>query len=124
MPHHDIDIQVNARYVPDQSSPQEHRHTFAYTITIANRGDDTVQLLRRHWVITNGQEQSQEVRGEGVVGQQPVLAPGQRYQYTSGAVIDTRVGTMSGEYTFVDEAGSEFDVAIPTFSLVDPSALN
>ncbi len=124
MTQRDIDIRVDARYVPDQSDTAQQRHTFAYTITIANHGLETVQLLRRHWIITNGQNQSQEVRGDGVVGQQPVLAPGQKYQYTSGAVIDTRVGTMQGEYTFVDEEGSEFDVSIPTFSLVDPSALN
>lgn len=124
MTHHDINIRVDSRYVPDQSDATQQRHTFAYTITIANQGEETVQLLRRHWIITNGQNQTQEVRGDGVVGQQPVLAPGQRYQYTSGAVIDTRVGTMQGEYTFADEEGIEFDVAIPTFSLVDPSALN
>lgn len=127
-----IDIHVQTTYLPTHSSPQRGQYTFAYTITIANLGEETVQLLARHWLITDGNGKQQEVRGEGVVGEQPVLAPGRSFRYTSGATLPTPVGYMQGAYTFVlhqagvtdPEQQAAFDVPIPAFSLHTPHALN
>jgi ApaG protein len=127
-----IEIRVQTTYLPTHSSPQRGQYTFAYTITIANLGDDTVQLLARHWLITDGHGEQQEVRGEGVVGEQPVLAPGRSFRYTSGATLSTPVGYMQGEYTFilhqpgVSDPGEQaaFEVPIPPFTLHTPNALN
>ena len=119
-----IDIRVNTRYLPDQSTPEQNRYAFAYTITIINRGAKPAKLLRRHWVITDGNQRVQEVHGEGVVGQQPRLNPGQNFQYTSGAVIDTKVGSMYGEFTFTTDEGELFDAPIAPFTLADPHAVN
>lgn len=127
-----IDIRVQTTYLPTHSNPQRGQYTFAYTITIANLGDDTVQLLARHWLITDGNGEQQEVRGEGVVGEQPVLKPGRSFRYTSGATLSTPVGYMEGEYTFIVHGAGvtdpqeqpAFEVPIPAFTLHTPNALN
>ncbi|NIF22478.1 MULTISPECIES: Co2+/Mg2+ efflux protein ApaG [Pantoea] len=110
-------IQVQTLYVETQSSPDEERFVFAYTITVRNLGRNPVQLLRRHWLITNGNGRETEVKGEGVVGEQPTISPASEYQYTSGAVLETPMGTMQGHYVMVDENGEEFAVDIPVFRL-------
>ena len=120
----EIDISVATRYVEEQSDPGGERYVFAYTIEITNNLDFPSQLLNRHWIITNGSGKVEEVRGEGVVGQQPRLLPGQGFRYTSGAVLETPVGAMQGEYEFTDDAGRRFEVAIPVFSLSVPSAVH
>lgn len=115
-------------YLPSHSNPESDQYTFAYTITIANRSDQTVQLLSRHWLITDGDNQVQEVRGDGVVGEQPVIGPGDSFRYTSGATLNTAVGAMEGSYTMISRQDSaepeRFDVPIPPFSLNMPSALH
>lgn len=120
----DINIGVKTRYLPDESSPDGSRYVFAYTITMTNTGDHTAQLLTRHWVITDANNQIQEVRGEGVVGEQPRLAPGDSFEYTSGTVLETPIGTMEGSYQMVADDGTEFDAIIPLFSLSKPGTLN
>jgi len=119
-----IDIQVKTAYVPAQSDPEANRYVFAYTITITNRGGLPAQLLTRHWIITDANNKVQEVRGEGVVGEQPLLAPGGSFQYTSGTVIETPVGTMVGSYQMIAEDGSKFDAKIPMFTLSMPRTLH
>ncbi len=127
-----IDIRVVSTYLPDHSRPEQQQYVFAYTITISNRGDTRVQLLSRHWIITDADGEVEEVRGEGVVGEQPVIAPGESFRYTSGATIGTAVGCMEGSYTMVrcDDTGraplngQRFDVPIPAFSLHTPTALH
>ena len=119
-------IQVSARtaWLAEQSEPERNRFVFAYTITIENLGSVTAQLISRHWLITDAHGKVQEVRGEGVVGEQPVLPPGGSYQYTSGAVLETPVGTMQGSYRMVADDGHDFDAEIPTFRLAVPNVLN
>ena len=119
-----VKIDIQTEYMPSQSSPREQRYAFAYTITITNQGEQPVQLLSRHWVITDGNNQVQEVRGEGVVGEQPVIEPGTSYRYTSGAVLDTAVGSMEGSYQMVNDAGEHFEAPIPPFGLTLPAALH
>lgn len=119
-----IRIHVKTQYLPDHSSPATHRFAFAYTITIANEGPVPVQLLRRHWIITDGNEKVQEVRGDGVVGEQPWIHPGSAHTYTSGAVLDTPVGTMEGSYHMVMESGNSFEALIPRFTLAKPGVLH
>ena len=119
-----IMINVETFYVEAQSNPEEDRYVFAYTITITNGGQQTCQLLDRHWVITNATGAVEEVRGEGVVGKQPTLQPNERFEYTSGAVIETPVGAMQGEYGFVDAQGARFEVDIPVFSLSVPNVVH
>ena len=119
-----VDIQVSTQFLPQQSAPEHKRYAFAYTITISNRGKETIKLLNRHWIITDSEEQVQEVQGEGVVGQQPTLAPGESFEYTSGAVLETPAGTMQGSYQMLSESGELFDAPIATFSLIHPSALH
>jgi ApaG protein len=119
-----IQIDAQVKYVAEQSDEADHRYVFSYSITITNNGDSTVQLLGRHWVITDSNNQVQEVRGQGVVGEQPVIKPGQSYGYTSGTVLSTPVGTMSGSYQMVDEDGSKFDAVIPQFVLSVPRVLH
>lgn len=119
-----IQIHVTTEYLPHQSEPERHRFAFAYHITIENGGDDAAQLISRHWIITDANERRQEVRGLGVIGEQPVIAPGQCYRYTSGAIIDTEVGTMGGSYQMRDANGGQFDVPIPTFVLAVPRAVH
>ncbi|HMM74711.1 MAG TPA: Co2+/Mg2+ efflux protein ApaG [Gammaproteobacteria bacterium] len=119
-----IRVSSRAAWLDAQSEPERNRYAFSYTITIENHGTATAQLLRRHWIITDAHGKVQEVRGEGVVGEQPVLAPGTSYRYTSGAVIDTPVGTMQGSYSMIADDGHGFDAEIPTFRLAVPNVLN
>lgn len=119
-----ISIQVKTQYLAEHSSPLSRRFAFAYTITITNNGDEPVQLLRRHWIITNGNRKVEEVRGDGVVGQQPWIAPQQSYHYTSGAVLETPVGTMEGSYDMQRANGDVFMALIPRFTLAKPGALH
>ena len=119
-----VRIIVQPRYVADQSDPAASQYLFAYHITIRNEGTVTVQLLSRHWIITNGEGTVQEVRGPGVVGYQPTLKPGEEFQYTSGCPLDTPVGTMHGSFEMATESGEHFDAAISPFRLAVPSVLN
>ncbi|MGK3142917.1 Co2+/Mg2+ efflux protein ApaG [Pantoea sp. C2G6] len=112
-----VSVHVQSQYVASQSSPDDDRYVFAYTITIRNLGRSSVQLLGRYWLITNGNGRETEVQGEGVVGEQPHIAAGNEFQYTSGAVIETPMGTMQGHYVMVDEQGDTFHVEIPVFRL-------
>lgn len=120
---HKIRVQVATAYLDEQSSPSEQRYVFSYTITIRNEGQRTAQLLTRHWIITDANGRVKEVRGEGVVGEQPRLEPGQGFRYSSGAVLETPVGTMEGSYQMVDAEGQRFDAAIPPFRLAIPGIL-
>ena len=121
-------VNVITTYLPSHSSPDEGHYTFAYTITISNNGMLPVQLLSRHWLITDADNQVQEVRGEGVVGEQPVIAPGKYFRYTSGTTMETAVGFMEGSYSMLvideDVPAETFDVPIPLFSLHAPNALH
>ena len=117
-------VQVQSFYVESQSSPDEERYVFAYTITIRNLGRDNVQLLSRYWLITNGNGRETEVQGEGVIGEQPLIPSGDEYQYTSGAVLETPMGTMQGHYVMVDDRGEQFHVDIPVFRLAVPSRIH
>lgn len=120
-----IRIIVAPRFVPEQSDPSTNQYLFAYHITIRNEGAETVQLLSRHWVITNGEGKVEEVRGPGVVGYQPVLAAGEEFQYTSGCPLGTPVGTMHGKFNMiVTETREAFDARINPFRLAVPTALN
>jgi ApaG protein len=119
-----IRVTVSSVYVPGQSSPQSHRYVFAYTVKIANEGTQPAQLKSRHWVITDGNGKVEEVRGPGVVGEQPKLAPGQHFEYTSGCVLTTPRGTMEGTYQMVRNDGSQFDALIAPFALLLPFSLN
>ena len=119
-----IEITVQTQYIADQSDPDADRYAFAYTIEIKNHRAPTCQLLNRHWIITDGSGGVEEVKGEGVVGKQPVLAAGEAFQYTSGAILQTPVGTMQGSYEFKDEQGNLFDVPIAVFSLSVPNLVH
>jgi ApaG protein len=121
---HMISVDVDTRYLEDQSAPDEQRFVFAYTITIRNRGEVPARLLTRHWVITDANGKVQEVRGEGVVGEQPHLKPGQGFRYTSGAVLETPVGAMQGSYQMLADDGVRFDAAIPPFTLAIPGTIH
>ena len=115
-----IRVRVQSLYLPDQSSPRDDRYVFAYTITISNESSRTAQLRTRHWIITDGRGEIEEVRGDGVVGEQPRLAPGQSFQYTSGCQLSTPIGTMHGTYRMGCDDGSYFDAVIAPFSLASP----
>lgn len=119
-----VDIAVRTQYLPAQSSPDEPSYAFAYTITITNSSVENIQLLSRHWIITDSDENIQEVRGEGVVGEQPILAPGKSFVYTSGSVIKTPVGTMQGSYFFITGGDIPFETPIPPFRLAVPNIVN
>lgn len=120
-----VRIRVEPEYLPAQSTPQSQRWLFAYHVTIENQGSVAVQLLNRHWVITNGEGEVDEVRGPGVVGQQPQLQPGESFSYTSGCPLDTPVGTMHGEYEMqLADSGERFLARIAPFRLAVPGALN
>lgn len=121
---HRIRIDVNTNYVDDQSKPDENRYAFAYTITIRNEGEVAARLLTRHWVITDANGKVQEVRGDGVVGEQPYLLPGQGFRYSSGAVLETPVGAMQGSYQMEADDGARFDAPIPPFRLAMPGILH
>ncbi len=122
--HHEIEISTITRYLPEQSDEPADRYVFAYTVTIRNVGGSSAQLISRHWVITDSRGQVQEVRGLGVVGAQPLLRPGESFEYSSGTSIATPVGTMRGSYQMVGEDGSRFDAAIPEFTLSVPRVLH
>ena len=117
-------ITVKTVYLPEQSSPEQERYTFAYTITIANTGSIPAQLISRHWVITTDDGEVNEVKGLGVVGQQPLIAPGQGFEYTSGSQVNTPTATMRGSYFFVAEDGERFEQEIPPFVLSIPRTLH
>jgi ApaG protein len=119
-----VQIVAQVKHLAEQSDEADNRFVFSYTITLTNNGDSTVQLLSRHWIITDGNNQVQEVRGQGVVGEQPVLKPGQSFGYTSGTVLTTPVGTMTGSYQMVAEDGTKFDAPIPQFVLSVPRVLH
>lgn len=119
----DIHITVEVRHLPKQSQADD-QYAFAYQITINNHGDQSVQLISRHWIITDANEEQQEVRGLGVIGEQPHIAPGESYQYTSGAVLQTPTGTMEGSYHMICADGTGWDVPIPAFLLAVPRALH
>jgi ApaG protein len=120
-----VRVQVQSAYVPERSAPQEGRYFFAYRIRISNLGEQTVQLISRHWVITDGHGNVEHVQGPGVVGEQPVLEPGESFEYTSFCPLPTPIGSMHGTYQMVTTAGNaRFDAAIAPFSLAVPSALN
>ena len=121
---HNISVRVETTYVASQSEPDEGRYVFAYTVTIQNEGDIPAKLLKRHWIITDSNGKTQEVRGEGVVGEQPYLRPGEGFQYTSGTMIDTPVGTMRGSYQMLADDGTEFDAPIEAFTLSVPRVLH
>lgn len=119
-----VSVQVQSFYVESQSAPEEDRYVFAYTITIRNLGRENVQLLSRYWLITNGNGRETEVQGDGVVGEQPHIMPGDEFQYTSGAVLETPMGTMQGHYVMIDAQGEQFHVDIPVFRLAVPSRIH
>lgn len=119
-----IRIEVETAYLDHQSEPDEDRYAFAYSITIHNDGAVAAKLLSRHWIITDADGGVQEVRGEGVVGEQPLIRPGEHFQYTSGAVLPTPVGSMRGAYTMIDAGGHEFEAPIAAFTLARPGALH
>ena len=119
-----INISAQVNYLADQSDEAGGRFVFAYTIQLANTGQVAAQLLSRHWIITDSNHQVQEVRGKGVVGEQPTLKPGEIYEYSSGTVLATQVGTMSGSYRMLAEDGTEFDAPIPQFVLSVPRVLH
>lgn len=119
-----IKVRVESRYVPEQSDPDRGGWFFAYTVRIANEGQQTVQLVSRHWFITDANGNVEEVRGPGVVGAQPILRPGESFEYTSACPLRTAFGTMHGTYQMVTEEGDEFDAEIAAFSLSTPYAVN
>lgn len=120
----DIAIQVATNYVDEQSSPESDRYVFSYTITISNNGNIPARLISRHWVITDANGKVQEVSGDGVVGEQPHLNPGEEFRYSSGAVLETPVGSMQGLYRMKGDNGVKFDAAIPPFTLAVPGVLH
>ena len=121
---HRIRVDVATSYVEDQSSPPDGRFVFAYTITIRNEGSVAARLMTRHWIITDANGKVQEVVGEGVVGEQPYLLPGQGFRYSSGAILETPVGAMQGKYRMVADDGEHFDAAIAPFTLAMPGMLH
>ena len=117
-----IEVTVEPNFMPERSSEKEPLYFWSYTISITNAGPETVQLQTRHWIITDATGRTQEVRGEGVVGEQPTLGPGERFQYTSGVPLPTSSGFMAGRYQMVTDGGERFEIDIPTFSLDSPQA--
>jgi ApaG protein len=122
--HNDIRVDVETAYVAAQSDPEQKRFVFSYTITIRNQGGVPAKLLTRHWLITDSNGKVQEVRGEGVVGEQPHIQPGEGYRYSSGAVLETPVGAMQGAYQMVNDQGETFDAPIAPFRLAVPGMLH
>ncbi|AKJ97291.1 MULTISPECIES: Co2+/Mg2+ efflux protein ApaG [Pseudomonas] len=123
-PRYQVDVSVTTRFLAEQSQPEHNRFAFAYTITVRNNGSLPARLLSRHWVITDGDGHVEEVRGEGVVGQQPLIDAGKSHNYSSGTVMTTRVGTMQGTYQMLAEDGQRFDAIIKPFRLAVPGALH
>ena len=123
-PLHEIEVRVQTRFLPEQSTPEDGRFVFAYTIRIHNAGKMPARLISRHWLITDDNGKTQEVRGEGVVGEQPWLRPGDDFEYTSGAILETAVGMMQGSYRMLADDGTEFDAPIDPFTLAVPRTLH
>lgn len=121
---HGVVIQTQVNYLPDQSDESGNRFVFSYTITITNLGHSSAKLISRHWIITDANNHVQEVRGQGVVGEQPLLKPSQSFEYTSGTVLTTQVGTMRGSYQMQADDGAQFEVEIPQFVLSVPRVLH
>ena len=121
---YNIIVNVNTAFIPDQSDPAADRYIFAYTINIANNGTEAAQLISRHWIITDADGVTQEVKGLGVVGEQPLLRPGESFEYTSGTAMATPVGTMRGSYQMVAEDGNKFEAEIAPFTLSMPRVLH
>ncbi len=119
-----VRVTVTSRYLPEQSAPRAHRYVWAYTVRIVNEGTEPVQLVTRHWIITDARGKIDEVKGPGVVGEQPHLTPGESFQYTSGCILQTPRGTMHGTYQMVRDDGRGFDAEIAPFALSMPSELN
>jgi ApaG protein len=119
-----ISVSVNTAYLAEQSDPSSDRYVFAYTVTISNTGTVAAQLISRHWIITDAENVTQEVKGLGVVGEQPLLRPGESFEYTSGTAMATPVGSMHGTYQMVAEDGNKFDAEIPVFTLSMPRVLH
>lgn len=124
MAKYEFTVTAQPQYLSEQSDPERGQYLFAYTITVANTGDTTAKLMSRHWVITDADGQVEEVRGDGVVGDQPVLKPGEAFRYTSGCPLPTPVGSMRGTYHCVADDGTRFDVPVPEFVLSMPRALH
>ncbi len=120
----DIQIDVLPQYIPEQSDPNAGQFVYAYTITIRNQGSHAATLLSRHWIITDANNKVQEVQGIGVIGEQPTISPQQSYAYTSGVVMETNTGMMSGTYTMQNENGEKFEAKIPDFALSQPGAMH
>jgi ApaG protein len=116
-----IEVTVEPNFLPERSSPERSRYFWSYTIVITNTGDETVQLRTRRWIITDATGRQQEVRGEGVIGEQPVIAPGEHFEYTSGVPLSTASGFMAGSYEMESDTGERFEIEVPTFSLDSPS---
>jgi len=121
---HEIDVRVQARFLAEQSTPEDGRFVFAYTIRIHNAGKMPARLISRHWLITDDNGKVQEVRGEGVVGEQPWLRPGEEFEYTSGAILETALGTMRGSYQMLADDGTRFEAPIDAFTLAVPRTLH
>ncbi len=121
---YDVDVAVETQFIQNQSDPDSRRFVFAYTITITNSGNVPAKLLTRHWIITDADGRKQEVRGEGVVGEHPHLKPGESFRYTSGAAIETPVGSMEGSYQMLADDGHKFDAPISPFTLAVPGTLH
>ncbi len=119
-----ISVETVPCYLPSKSSPQDNRYVFAYTITISNRGTVAATLLSRSWLITDSNGKTQEVSGDGVVGEQPYLKPGESFQYTSGAMLETPIGVMQGKYILISDDGTNFNCPIPRFTLSIPRTLH
>lgn len=118
-----IEVSVAPRYLPEQSNEAIAEYTFAYTVSISNHGEQAVQLLARHWIITDGNNTIREIEGEGVVGEQPFIDPGKTYRYSSGAILGTKTGTMEGSYKMRADTGVTFDATIQPFGLIHPGSL-
>lgn len=119
-----IDVKVEPAYIAEQSDPKKDHYVFSYTVTIRNNGSIPAKLLTRHWIITDGDGQTQEVKGDGVIGEQPLIPPGKGFQYTSGTFMNTPFGTMHGTYQMVSDDGEKFDAEIPAFQLAVPNTLH
>jgi ApaG protein len=117
-----IEVTVEPNFLPERSSAENRQYFWSYTIVITNTGAETVQLQSRHWIITDATGHQENVRGEGVIGEQPVLAPGERFEYTSGVPLPTASGIMTGRYQMVSESGEQFEIDVPTFSLDCPDS--
>lgn len=120
----EIMVDAKSHYLENHSDPDNNQFAFSYTITLTNSGNVAAQLKSRHWLITDGNEQVQEVIGEGVIGEFPYLKPGESYEYSSGTMLDTPTGTMEGSYQMVTDSGSEFEATVPLFALIKPDQLH